>query len=125
MDYTGVIIEESLANKDILNKLKIVSTEIESVTERMKTPWLKQWTLHTVSVPEKDAQQVADEISQALEKQHSWYADYRNDPWHYIVFRGKIFKVDRSKPVEYKAVTEYGVGIGIPKHQVNFAKYVS
>jgi hypothetical protein len=121
MDYTGVIIEESLDDKAILKRLKILSTEIKPVTERMKSPWLTQWTLHTVLVPEKAADVVAAEISAALEMKHPWYADYRNDRWHYVVFRGKIFKVDWNTPGEYKAVTDRGVGIGIPKYQVSFA----
>ncbi|MBI2665806.1 hypothetical protein HYX12_04250 [Candidatus Woesearchaeota archaeon] len=55
MVFKGVIIEESLARKEILQKIKILSTKIEPVTEKHKTPWLKQWTLHTVEVPESQA----------------------------------------------------------------------
>jgi len=40
-NFTGVIIEESLENKDILQRIKIIKTEIEKVTERDKTPWIK------------------------------------------------------------------------------------
>ncbi|MES2215818.1 MAG: hypothetical protein V4481_00795 [Patescibacteria group bacterium] len=120
-DYKGVIIEESLEKKDILKKVKIISTEIEKVTEQMKTPWLKNWTLHTVLIPEEDAYHVTDELSASLEDQHSsWYADYQNKKWHYIIFKGKIFKVNKSNPEEYRAAMEYGVSLGIPKHQVNF-----
>ncbi|MFA6446556.1 MAG: hypothetical protein WCW14_04910, partial [Candidatus Paceibacterota bacterium] len=78
MNYTGVIIEESLDRKDILKNIKIVSTEIEQVIENHKTPWLKQWTLHTVEISEREVESVALEISKSLESEHPWYADFKN-----------------------------------------------
>ena len=54
-NYRGVIIEESLENKEILKKVQILSTDIKQVTEKHKTPWVKQWTLHTVIIPENEA----------------------------------------------------------------------
>jgi hypothetical protein len=51
MNYTGIIIEESLMDKSILDEVNIVKTEIEPVTEGHKTPWVKhdlypkKWTL--------------------------------------------------------------------------------
>lgn len=47
MSYTGVIIEESLKDKAVLNQVSIVNTKVEPVTKHHKTPWLKQWTLHS------------------------------------------------------------------------------
>ncbi len=120
-DYKGVIIEESLDSKDVLKKVKIISTEIEEVTEQMKTSWLKNWTLHTILVPEENSNQIADEISRSLEGKHSsWYADYQNQKCHYIIFKGRVFKIDKSNPAEYKEAMEYGISLGIPRHQVNF-----
>jgi len=46
-NYKGVIIEESFESKEVLKKVKIVSTKIEKVTEKHQTPWFSQWTLHT------------------------------------------------------------------------------
>ena len=96
--YKGVIIEESLANKSILSKVKSESTKIEPITPEHKTPWLKQWTLHTVSVPEETADEIAKEISKSFDYSHgsAWYADFKNDKTHYIIFKDKIFKIDRS-----------------------------
>lgn len=120
MNYTGVIIEESLDNPAVLKEVKILSTEIEPVTERHRTPWIKQWTLHTVEIAEDKADQIADLISQNLDKEHSWYADYKNDKYHYIIFRDKIFKIDLSNPTMYEDARQYGISIGIPDYQVDF-----
>ena len=53
MVFIGVIIEESLENKDILRKVKILSTEVEQVTGEHRTPWIKRWTLYNVEILDK------------------------------------------------------------------------
>ncbi len=121
MDYRGVIIEESLDDKLVLGEVKIISTKIESVKEGHKTPWVKQWTLHTVEVSEEKAEAIADQLSRGLDREHNWYADYKNDKYHYIIYRGKIFKVDLQNPILYKDAKKYGISLGIPEYQVDFA----
>ena len=108
MYYEGVIIEESLHDKNVLNLIEIISTKVEPVTKKHKTPWLKQWTLHTVKISEGNANNIAKAISKALEHNH-WYIDFKNKNYHYVIFPSKVFKVDRSKPEQYKQVTYYGI----------------
>lgn len=123
MNYKGVIIEESLSNKDILKNVAILSTKVEEVAEKHQTPWLKQWTLYAVEISEEKANEVAEKLAKDLETEHtSWYADFKNDKYHYIIFSGgKIFKVDLQNPVLYKEATKHGISLGIPKYQVDFA----
>lgn len=122
MNYKGVIIEESLGDKSILKKVKVIGTKVEHITPEHKTPWLKQWTLHTVEIPEEKSVQIAQEISKSFDPQHpDWYADYKNGKYHLIIYSGKIFKVDLQNPVLYKDAKAYGVSIGIPEYQVDFA----
>ena len=89
--YKGVIIEESLEKNDILKDVIVVDTKVEPVTEDHKTPWIKQWTLHTIEIPEEKADEVADKLS----------AD--------------------KNPVLYKDAKQYGISLGIPEYQVDFA----
>jgi hypothetical protein len=122
MDYHGDIIEESLVDKATLQTVHIVSTRVEPVTPQHKTPWLKQWTLHTIEVPEANAQRVADDLSRGLETKHTnWYIDFKNPTTHYIIFPNKVFKVDRSQPEQYEPVVSYGAGWGVPRHQLDFS----
>ncbi|MEK9181250.1 MAG: hypothetical protein AAB871_03380 [Patescibacteria group bacterium] len=123
MNYKGTIIEESLANKDILRHVKILGTKVEQTTDAHQTPWLKQWTLHKVELPEESAEDIARELSQILDYSHksAWYADYKNSQWHYIIFKNKIFKVDRHDPEGHRQAKEYGLALGIPEHQVDFS----
>ena len=120
-NHKGVIIGESLESLSILEKIKIIDTEIEPVTEKHKTPWIKQWTLHTVEILEDQADEIAKELSEILDSEHNWYADFKNANFHYIIFRNKVFKVDRSKKQQYDNVTKYGVSLGIPDHQLDFS----
>jgi hypothetical protein len=123
MDYKGVIIEESLDDKSVLKSLKILDTKVEQVTDKHKTPWVKQWHLHTVEIPEENSGEIAEQLSNDLDKKHdhSWYADYKNDKHHYIIYKDKIFKVDLQKSSQYKEAKQYGISIGIPEYQVDFA----
>ena len=122
-NYNGTIIEESLANKDVFKKVKILSTKVEKVTDEHQTPWLSQWTLHTVEILESEAQAIAEEISKSLDYSHdsSWYADYKNDTHHYIIFHDKIFYIDRKSKEQYDEAKRYGISLGIPEYQVDFA----
>lgn len=118
MVYKGVIIEESLRDTSVLRRLKILKTKVEPITPKHKTSWLKQWTLHTVSIDDNDADKIAKEISHSFDYSHksAWYADYKNDKTHYVIFKNKVFKIDRNKPEEYQIATEYGISLGIPEY---------
>lgn len=123
MNYKGVIIEESLENKGILKDVVIVSTKIEPITPEHQTPHLKQWTLHTVEIPEEKADEIVNRLAKDLETEHTnWYADFKNEDYHYIVYSGgKVFKVDLKNPILYKDAKALGVSLGIPEYQVDFA----
>ncbi|HSW37599.1 MAG TPA: hypothetical protein VLG37_04510 [Candidatus Saccharimonadales bacterium] len=120
MNLKGDVIEESLTNKDVLGGLRIVSTRVEKVTEEHKTPWLKQWTLHTIEVPADEIEVLAEKLSHALEPNY-WYVDFKNDFIHYVIFPNKIFKVNPKNPDEYKPAITYGVNLGIPFYQLEFS----
>jgi len=120
MGCTGVIIEESLINKDVLKELHIVSTQVEQVTPEHKTPWLKQWTIHTIDVPQEEATAVAEKLSRSLDGNY-WYADFMDDKTHYVIFPNKVFKVDRSRPDQYEAVVAHGLSLNIPAYQLDFS----
>ena len=124
-NFTGVIIEESLEDAGILKDVKVIKTEVEKVTKEHNTPYLKQWTLHTVEISEEQIDDIAKKISKLLDSSHSdWYADFKNDFYHYIIFSNKVFKVDRSKKEQYEEVTKYGISLGIPNYQLDFSSAI-
>ncbi|XOB46332.1 MAG: hypothetical protein ACKKMV_02690 [Candidatus Nealsonbacteria bacterium] len=124
MNYKGVIIEESLEDKEILREVKVLETEVEPVTEKHKTPWIKQWTMHSVEISENKATDIAEKISKVLDLEHSWYADFKNENIHFIIFRDKVFKVNRTSKEQYDEVVKYGISVGIPDYQLDFSPYL-
>lgn len=124
MNYRGVIIEESLENPSILNSVKILSTKVEPITPRHQTPWVNQWTLYTFEIPEAKAEKIAQLASTSIDTKcpHTWYIDFRNKNYHYIIFPKKVFKVDLKNPMLYEDVKKYGISLGIPDYQVTFTK---
>ncbi|MBS3079477.1 hypothetical protein J4218_05105 [Candidatus Pacearchaeota archaeon] len=122
MDFRGIIIEESLEDKRILKNLNIFRTQVEKVTSEHNTPWLKKWTLHSIDVKEDRAMETAERIAMAIDSKHqnSWYVDYRNSEYHFIIFKKKIFVVDLSKKEEYNDVKKYAFKLGILEEQLDF-----
>lgn len=118
--FIGVIIEESLENKNILREAKIIKTRVEKVTTKHKTPWIAKWTLHTVEILGNQADVIAEKLSKSLDSKHNWYADFKNNKYHYIVFRNKVFKIYRTSKEQYNAAKNYGISLGIPEYQLDF-----
>jgi len=124
MNYVGMIIEESLENKQVLSHVKILDTKVEPVTDEHKTPWVNQWTLHTIEIEENKVDEISSIISKGLDSEHDWYVDYRNNKFHYVVYRDKIFKIDRSKSYLYDEIKKYGLSKGIPEYQLDFSYHI-
>ncbi len=110
-----------MENKEVLKKVKIISTKVEKVTNEHKTPWISRWTLYTVEIPETETSAIADEISKSLDSGHPWYADFKNETYHYIIFRNRVFYIDRKSKEQYDEAKRYGISLGIPEYQVDFA----
>lgn len=119
--YSGCIIEESLTNKDVLKEFIITKTNVEKVTEESNTPDLDVWTMHIVEITEDKIESIVPLLSKSIDgsrKNGGWYTDLKSDDWHYIIFSGKVFKVDRSSGEQYEQAKEYGMSIGIPEYQL-------
>ncbi len=64
--------------------------------------------------------------SQAIDSGHegSWYADFKNEQYHYIIFRDKVFKVDRRSKEQYDEANKFGGALGIPSYQLDFSPQI-
>ena len=119
--------EAAVRDRRVLQSLRVLDTRIEAVTEQHKTPWVSQWTLHTVEIPDEAAAVLAEQLSQALEATQagSWYADFKNQTTHYIIFRNRVFRIDRHSPQAYEVPRQYGMALGIPEYQLDFSPNVA
>ena len=120
--YTGTIIQESLVDQLILDKLHVTRTVVEEATPRHNTPWVKAWILHTVEIEEEDADKWAEWLSKNIDNSHDhpWYVDYKNEKYHYVIFPGKIFKIERKNKEQNKKAVNYGLAVGIPEYQLDW-----
>jgi hypothetical protein len=124
MDYVGVIIDESLRDRRALREVRIRRTAVHPVTARHRTPWVRQWTMHVVEVPEEGAETVAKLLADTLDASHgAWYADFKNTQTHYVVYPGRVFRVRRGPAGSYHEAKAYGRDLGIPEYQLDFDTY--
>ncbi|MFA6552476.1 MAG: hypothetical protein WCT19_03175 [Candidatus Paceibacterota bacterium] len=116
-NYKGVIIKESLEDKSLLKQIRIISTKVEKVTKKHRSRE-KQWTLHTIEIEEDKADDIAGQISLSIKDK--WYADFKNKTHHFIIFKNKVFFIDRTSLEQYNEAKQYGISLGIPEYQVDF-----
>jgi Protein of unknown function (DUF3800) len=98
----GLLIEESLENKSVLNKIRIIKSKVVDVTEKDETPWLSKMTLDVIEVPEKDAAKIAEEILNSQDKKHNWpsgkpLAHFSSKTAHFTVRKDRVIKSVRAK----------------------------
>lgn len=104
--YKGIIVENSLENKDVLNKVEIVKTWVDD-----------DWTLHSVLL----SGELVQDLSQSL----------KNEPWYMhvwkigtdeikVIYKDKVFNIVFSDRSTWKDAIAYGKTLGIPEEQLDF-----
>ena len=120
-NFNGVIIEESLENIGVLENVAIISTRVEPVTEK-HTPLALPVDFALRGSGGRRSGQNGGRDTRIADREHkgSWYADFKNESHHYIIFPDKIFLVDRRSAEQYDDAKHPGLSLGIPEHQVDF-----
>jgi hypothetical protein len=109
MDYRGIIIGESLEDNKILDKLRVIKTEI---TDEPKPE--DRWRLYHVNISEKEIDKLMKIIKQG------WYAHFWLGSSIIAIFRNKKFQFDYNNKSTWKPAVDYGLSLGIPKEQLDF-----
>jgi len=117
MNYKGVIIEESLENKELLGLCKIVSTRIGVDNNPKTNAGEPTWTLHQVKVLEPNLKEVLKQLSKNL-KLPNWWADLSLGDEICIVFHNKIFKGKNYNLKFRKRVIDYAHSLNLPAGQI-------
>ena len=92
MVFKGVLIEESLLDKNVLNLGKTLKTQVEKVTKNHRTPWLNQWTCKTMEFPDENIDETCIKLQTALDGEHEWYIDLKNTRYEITIFKDNIMK---------------------------------
>jgi hypothetical protein len=81
-----------------------------------------QWTLLWFEADDADADQLAEQLSRALETRGGWYADFHSDSEVVVVFAGRIFRYQRGDKSDRAKVADYARSVGVPEEQLDWAE---
>ena len=102
----GTIVENSLANKDILKTLQIDKT------------WQDEtWILHSIQIDESRLKELSEALNDEPWYIHLWEQG-KDDV--IVIFKNKIFRIKFSDKSTWVEAMNYGKSIGIPVEQLDF-----
>ena len=104
--FRGIIIENSLINKNILDKIDV-----------KKTYQSGDWTLHNVLVGKEQIHELAKHIADGPWYIHLWK---KGEDDVKVIFKNKVFDIKFSDKSTWTDAVTYGQSIGIPDDQLNF-----
>jgi hypothetical protein len=106
--YHAIIVNESLKDKSVLDKLKIIGTKKGG------------WTLYKIEVLHRDIDGIIKLIRSSL-NDGEWYFHFYNIDGSKlaIVYKDKTYLTNNDKD-NWKDATEHGKGLNIPKEQLDF-----
>jgi hypothetical protein len=104
--YKATIIENSLADKEILKKVQIV-----------KSRQTTRWTLHDVLVSEDQIPELSKSLDVGPWYIHLWQSGCDDIK---VIFKDKIFDIKFSDKSTWREAVDYGRSIHIPDEQLDF-----
>jgi len=110
--WQGVVLEESLDDKLLLNLAKIVGTDIDKLEEENRV-----MTFHKIEVSDSERYQFIEKARQSIKP--GFYIHLCKGGRMYVIFKDKIFKFRKGQPSLEKA-REYGKSAGIIPEQMPF-----
>ncbi len=104
--YKGVLVENSLLDKEILKHVKIIRSRDEG-----------DWKLHDIRLSKKQISDIQKSIAEKGWYFHLW------EPGKdvvTVVFKDRLFEIKHSDKATWKDAIAYGVAQGIPESQLDF-----
>ena len=109
-DYIGVIIEESLRDSRILNKLFITGVKITNEENPRD-----RWHMYDVIVSREEMDILQKEMDAG-----KWYMNFDNGFVMVVVYRDRIFEYNLGDKDGRERAVEFGRSLGIPEKQLDF-----
>ena len=107
--FEGIIVEESLSDNRIINNYDVIGFEIT-----LDDDISKRWHLFKISIRRDQISDMQFHIKQG------WYMHFWSGHALIVVFKDKVFEIDRYDRSSWSEVVDYGCGIGISKEQLDF-----
>jgi hypothetical protein len=104
--FKGTIVENSLVDKSILEKVKIKETRQE-----------EGWTIHDVFVSKDQVSEMAKHLANGPWYIHFWK---RGTDDVKVIFKNKVFDIKHGDKTTWNDAVSYGKSIGIREDQLDF-----
>ena len=111
--WQGVVLEESLDDKSLLNLTKIVGTDIDKLEEEDRV-----MTFHKIEVTDSERYQFIEKARQSIKP--GFYIHLCKGGKMCVIFKDKIFKFKKGQQSLLEKAREYGKSIGIIPEQMPF-----
>ena len=119
MVWKGVIVEESLENRDILDKVTEVGYA-ESFLEEEEDKGVMHFHQFEISDDKKDW--FVETAKKCI--QHGWYIHICKDGVMIVIFRDKSFEFSANEKEKTDAAINYGLSVGIIMDQMPFEELI-
>lgn len=116
--FSGLLIKESLRDRSVLDRLRIVKEEswdIDDAAEGQSPVWNVAW----FEIEEDAIDETVEALSAALEL-GKWFLEITNDDTMIVVFPGKVFSYKKGDENGRAEAKVFGRSIGIPEHQLDW-----
>lgn len=119
MVWKGVIIEESLENKKLLDMTKIINTEKTALEMEEEGGILH---FHHIELMDKKKDEFINKAKNSIKQ--GWYIHICKNGRMTVIFKDKVFEFTKKQNNMLNEARNYGLSIGIIKEQMPFEKLI-
>ncbi len=116
--FYGMISSEGLENPLVLNSFNPSRVVIDY---QPKSTGSSYWHRYLLQIEDEKIDSVVNQFRNLMK--HGWYSIFWNDKTVYVVFKDKVFKLEKEKvwkSEEYKNVRRYGIEHGVQEEYLDF-----
>jgi len=113
MVWKGVIIEESLEDKGLLEMARIVKTDTSTLEAEEEKGSLH---FHKIEVDDAAKNEFVDKAKRSIK--NSWYIHICRNETMVVIFKDKSFEFTKKQNDRLEQARSYGLSIGILKEQL-------
>ena len=117
MVWKGVIIEESLEDKTLLDMVNIVGTREATLKQEEERGVMH---LHLFEVEDAKRTDFVEKAKSAIKQ--SWYIHIAKDETIVVIFKNKSFEFSVDEEDKVQEAKDYAMSIGINAAQIGFTK---
>jgi hypothetical protein len=116
----GLLLKESLAVEEILERLHVTKVELWEVKNAVS--WQpKVWTAVSFEVEDSQAEEISQALSRAFKPQ-AWYINASTQTDVYVIFPNKVFKYRKGDQAHREEAKRFGRSIGVPESQLDWSE---